>query len=94
MVLSVDDDVAKFPMKAMPKINREPDYGNINTMMQLFYVHAASLPTALGGGKHGHTGIIVVILPWSGSQSILGIFFIGNLATTSSTERTMLSVFN
>ena len=37
MVLSVDDVVAKFSMKTMPKIDGEPDYGNINTMMQLLY---------------------------------------------------------
>ena len=59
MVLSVDDVVAKFPMKAMPKINQEPDYRNINTMMQLLYGNAASLPTTLGGGQHVHLGIIM-----------------------------------
>ena len=59
MVLSVDDVVAKFPMKTMPKIDREPDYGNINTMMQLLYGNAASLPMTLGGGQHGHIGIIM-----------------------------------
>ena len=59
MVLSVDDVVAKFPMKTMPKIDGEPDYGNINTMMQLLYDNAASLPSTLGGGQHGHIGIIM-----------------------------------
>ena len=59
MVLSVDDIVAKFPMKTMPKIDREPKYGNINTMMQLLYGNAASLPTTLGGGQHGNIGIIM-----------------------------------
>ena len=58
MVLSVDDVVAKFPMKAMPKIDGEPDYGNINTMMQLLYGNDASLPTTLGGGQHGNISII------------------------------------
>ena len=59
MVLSVDEVVAKFPMKTMPKIDGEPDYGNINTMMWLLYVNAASLPTTLVGVQHGHIGIIV-----------------------------------
>ena len=58
MVLSVDDVVSKFPIKTMPKINGEPDYNTINTMMQLLYGNAASLPTSLGGGHHGHIGII------------------------------------
>ena len=59
MVLSVDDVVSKFPMKKMPKIDGEPDYGNINKMMQLLYGNAASLPTTLGGGQHGNIGIIM-----------------------------------
>ena len=59
MVLSVDDVVAKFPMKTMPKIDRELDYENINKMMQLLYGKSASLPTTLGGGQHGHIGIIM-----------------------------------
>ena len=58
MVLSVDDVVSKFPMKTMPKIDRELDYGNINKMMQLLYGKSASLPTTLGGRQHGHIGII------------------------------------
>ena len=59
MVLSVDDVVDKLPMKKMPKIYRDPDYGNINRMMQLLYGNAASLPTTLGGGQHGHIDIIM-----------------------------------
>ena len=59
MVLSVEDVVAKLPMKTMPKIDGEPDYGNINTMMQLLYGNAALLPTTLGGGQHVHIGIIM-----------------------------------
>ena len=43
----------------MPKIDGEPDYGNINTMMQLLYGNAALLPETLGGRKHGHIGIIM-----------------------------------
>ena len=59
MVLSVDDVVAKFPMKTMPKIDGEPNYINSNTMMQLLYENATSLPSPLGGGQHGHIGIIM-----------------------------------
>ena len=43
----------------MPKIDRETDYRNINTMVQLLYGNAASLPTTLGGGQHGHIGIVM-----------------------------------
>ena len=43
----------------MPKFDREPDYGNINTRMQLLYGNADSLTTTLGGRQHGHIGIIM-----------------------------------
>ena len=59
MVLSVDDVVSKFPIKTIPTIDGEPDYNTINTMMQLLYGNAASLPTILGGVQHGHIGIIM-----------------------------------
>ena len=42
----------------MPKIDGDPDYSNINTMMQLLYGNATSLPMTLEGGQHGHIGII------------------------------------
>jgi hypothetical protein len=49
MGLSVHDIVAKFPIKILPTINDEPDYGNINNMVQLLYGNAAALATTLGG---------------------------------------------
>ena len=61
MVLSVDDVVSNFPIKTMPKIDGEPDYNNINTMMQLLYGNAASLLTTLVGGQHGHIVIIMTL---------------------------------
>jgi uncharacterized protein (DUF433 family) len=59
MGLSVDDIVAKFPTKTIPTISGEPDYASINNMVQLMYGNAASLPTTLGGGQHGHVGLIM-----------------------------------
>ena len=58
MVLSVDDAVSRFQIKTILTIEGEPDYNTIITMMQLLYVNATSLPTTLGGGQHGHIGII------------------------------------
>ena len=59
MVLSVDDVTAKFPVKTVPIIQGEPDYTTVNNMVQLLYGNAASLPTSLGGGHHGHIGLIM-----------------------------------
>ena len=62
MGLSVDDIIAKSPMKTLPIILGEPDYASINTMVQFIYGDDASLPTTLGGGQHGHIGLIMTHL--------------------------------
>jgi hypothetical protein len=61
MALSADDIVAKFPVKALPSITGEPDYDNINHMIQQLYTNAASVATSLGGGQHGHIGLIMPV---------------------------------
>jgi hypothetical protein len=62
MGLSVDGIVAKFPIKTLPTINNEPDYGSINNMVQILYGNAAALATTLRGGQHGHIGLIMTPL--------------------------------
>ena len=59
MSLSVDDIVGKFPHKNLPAIQGEPTYATINDVMQIMYANAAAVPTTLGGGKHGHIGLIM-----------------------------------
>ena len=62
MGLSVDDIIEKFLMKTLSIISGEPDYASINTMVQFIYGNSASLPTTLGGGQHGHIGLIITHL--------------------------------
>jgi hypothetical protein len=59
MSLSVESIIAKFPIKSLPVITGEPNYALINDMMQDLYTNAASLPTTLGGGQHGHIGLVM-----------------------------------
>ena len=59
MGLSVDNIIAKSPMKTLPIISGKPDYASINTMVQFIYGKSVSLPTTLGGGQHGHIGLIM-----------------------------------
>jgi hypothetical protein len=59
MSLTIDGIIAEFPTKRLPIIDGEPDYTSINTMVQLLYSNVATLTTALGGGQHGHIGIIM-----------------------------------
>ena len=56
---SVDDIVSKFPIKTLPKIDGEPTYESINAIMQMLYANAATSPTTMGGGTHGHIGLIM-----------------------------------
>ena len=56
---SVDGLVAKFPTKILPPIPGEPDYDCISQLNQMMYGNAANIPTTLGGGAHGHVGIIM-----------------------------------
>jgi hypothetical protein len=61
MGLSIDNIVAKFPVKTLPRILGEPDYANISNMIEHLYGNAASLPSPLGGGEHGQIGILVSV---------------------------------
>ena len=55
---TVDDIVTKFPTKTLPPITGYPDYDSISQLNQLVYGNAATLQTTLGGGAHGHVGLI------------------------------------
>ena len=59
MALSMDDIMAKFPLKKIEPIDGEPTYVHINGKVQLLYGNAASLPTPLGDGNHRHIGLIM-----------------------------------
>ncbi len=41
------------------KIFRQPRDGDLTTLEKELIAIAASIPTMLGGGNHGHAGIIV-----------------------------------
>ena len=59
MALSIDDITAKFPVKVLPRIEGEPNYDSIQEMVQMLYGNASSIPTTLGGGAHGHLGLVM-----------------------------------
>ena len=56
---SVDDIVTKFPTKILPPIPGEPEYDCISELNKIMYGNAATLPTTLGGGAHGHVVLIM-----------------------------------
>ena len=56
---SIDNIKGKFPYKHIPKIEGIPDYEALTSLKNMLYANAATLPTTLGGGKHGHMGLIM-----------------------------------
>ena len=59
MALTVDKILALFPNSALPKIHGEPTYETINDVVQHMYANAATVTCPLGGGQHGHIGLIM-----------------------------------
>eukprot|EP00957_Ditylum_brightwellii_P107644 8212321-Ditylum_brightwellii.AAC.1 len=50
---------AKFLHPTLQRVDREPDYAVIYTLMQQLYKNAATISSSLGGGAHGHIGLIM-----------------------------------
>eukprot|EP00957_Ditylum_brightwellii_P001762 135182-Ditylum_brightwellii.AAC.1 len=50
---------SKFLHKTLPQCNGEPNYDYIHEVMMALYANAAAVPTALGGGAHGHIGLVM-----------------------------------
>eukprot|EP00957_Ditylum_brightwellii_P206344 15347934-Ditylum_brightwellii.AAC.2 len=50
---------AKFPHPMLQRVEGEPDYAAINVIMRQFYENAATITLILGGGAHGHIGLVM-----------------------------------
>ena len=57
--LTVDKILALFPNATLPTIHGEPTYETINDIVQHMYANAATVSCPLGGGQHGHIGLIM-----------------------------------
>ena len=56
-VLPKFDD--NLPFKILTPIFGEPKYEKINHLTQELYYNASSIPSTLGGCKHGHLGMLM-----------------------------------
>eukprot|EP00957_Ditylum_brightwellii_P122598 9349410-Ditylum_brightwellii.AAC.1 len=54
-----DEMKAKFPHPSLQRVKGEPDYAPINAIMQQLYKNAATIQSSLGGGAHGHIGLVM-----------------------------------
>eukprot|EP00957_Ditylum_brightwellii_P184045 14019224-Ditylum_brightwellii.AAC.1 len=56
---------AKFPYPMLQQVEGEPDYAAINAIMQQLYKNAATIPSSLGGGAHGHIDLVMELMLYS-----------------------------
>eukprot|EP00957_Ditylum_brightwellii_P211023 15365673-Ditylum_brightwellii.AAC.4 len=50
---------SKFSNKILSQVDVEPTYEHIHAIMMEIYANAAAVPTILGGGAHGHIGLVM-----------------------------------
>eukprot|EP00957_Ditylum_brightwellii_P136717 10425849-Ditylum_brightwellii.AAC.1 len=56
---STEEVRSKFLHKTLPRCNKEPNYEYIHDVMMALYTNVAAVPTMLGGGAHGHIGLVM-----------------------------------
>jgi hypothetical protein len=54
-----DELIAGFPHSSLPKVTGEPTFEDLNVILRLLNTHAMSFSSYVGGGRHGHLGIIM-----------------------------------
>eukprot|EP00957_Ditylum_brightwellii_P022672 1709767-Ditylum_brightwellii.AAC.1 len=60
MVCYTPDEIkAKFPHPMLQQVEGDPDYAAINAILQQLYENTATIPSSLGGGAHGHIGLVM-----------------------------------
>jgi hypothetical protein len=57
--LTVEEIINGFPNPILPKIDHESTFQDIQVTTRLLNANAISIPPMLGGGAHGHLGIIM-----------------------------------
>jgi hypothetical protein len=54
-----DELIAGFPQSSLPKVTGEPTFEDLKVIRRLFNTDAMSVSSYVGGGRHGHLGIIL-----------------------------------
>eukprot|EP00957_Ditylum_brightwellii_P102478 7811346-Ditylum_brightwellii.AAC.1 len=70
MMLSTDNVRARFVYKALPIINGQPTYADINKMSKILYANAAKVVTTLRGGNKGHISLVMKALLYATISTI------------------------
>ena len=69
---SVEDIRNSFPQITLRKIAGEPSYADIREIHNILKSNAASIPTTLGGGAHGHLGLVLGVATY---LTVAGVAF-------------------
>jgi hypothetical protein len=56
---TLDELVAGFPHSSLPKVTGEPTFEELKVIWRLLNTNAMSVSSYVGGGRHGHLGIIM-----------------------------------
>jgi hypothetical protein len=56
-----DELLAGFPHSSLPKVTGEPTFEDLKVIRRLLNANAMSVSSYVGGGRHGHLGIIMTI---------------------------------
>jgi hypothetical protein len=59
MASTPDELIAGFPHSSLPKVAGEPTFEDLNVIWRLLNTNAMSVSSYVGGGRHGHLGIII-----------------------------------
>jgi hypothetical protein len=54
-----DELIAGFPHSSLPKVTGEPTFEDLKVIRRLLNTNAMSVSSYVGGGRHGHLGIIM-----------------------------------
>jgi hypothetical protein len=54
-----DELIAGFPHSSLPKVTGEPTFEDLKVIRRLLNTNAMSVSSYVGGGSHGHLGIIM-----------------------------------
>jgi hypothetical protein len=56
---TLDELIAGFPHSSLPKVTGEPSFEDLKVIRRLLNTNATSVSSYVGGGSHGHLGIIM-----------------------------------
>jgi hypothetical protein len=60
MAFTPDELIAGFPHSSLPKVAGEPTFEELKFIRRLLNTHTMSVSSYVGGGRHGHLGIIMM----------------------------------